>query len=532
MRQIILKITIIALIIIFFTNGSAQEYWIPSSTPTTINFRTICFIDTLNGWAAGDSGVIIHTSDGGDSWILQNSPVNSVILDIFFVSPRTGWALSWNTEPPTYNTAILKTTDGGDNWNIQKYTANLDLFRSLFFHDSLKGFIAGKDGKIEKTIDGGDTWVPVLVDSGLFSQFPIIHLNFFNSELAFAGGGSFDYAGVVWRSINGGDFWTSQVVGPEPIHMIWPFDSLNIIGVGGDFEYGTGIIRTTNGGDTWDYTNLTIFGIARAVSFRTPSEGWIVMGLANKFLLSRDSSESWNEYMLPANEGAYDVTFIDSNHGFAAGVNGLIYKYNRFLVSAPQLLAPPNGVTGIDTSVSLSWQDLDGAKTYDLQVSNHPDFSQLVIDETQLTSTTYTVTGLFTNTLYYWRVRGNNATGSSLWSTVWSFQTTTASPIGSPTTELPEHFYLSQNYPNPFNSTTHLRYAVPVFSEIQLSVIDILGKEVQVLSKTTKSPGIYTVEWEVGVNIPSGIYFVQIKARDVHNPVNNYEGIRKMILIK
>ena len=103
--------------------------------------------------------------------------------------------------------------------------------------------------------------------------------------------------------------------------------------------------------------------------------------------------------MLPVDQGAFDVTFPDPNHGFAAGINGLIYQYNRFLISAPLLLAPPEGITGIDTPVTLNWQDLDGAQTYDVQVSTLPDFSQLVINETQLPSTNYTATGLSTNTL-------------------------------------------------------------------------------------------------------------------------------------
>jgi photosystem II stability/assembly factor-like uncharacterized protein len=527
-----IRTTIFYHILLLSALCSAQDYWIPSQTSTQLDLRTLFFTDTLNGWAAGDSGIIIHSSDGGNSWISQSSLVNSLILDIFFVSPKTGWAISWNINFPTYNTAIIKTTDGGQNWAIQSYSANQVLFRTLFFHDSLNGWIAGEDGKIEKTNDGGDNWVPVVVDSGLFSQFPIIHLNYFKSKLGFACGGVFDVAGVVWRSTNSGEFWTSQVVGPEPIQMLWVFDSLNVVGVGGDFEYGTGLIQTTDGGDTWNYTSLTILGIARAISFRTPAEGWVPMGFANKFVFSMDSAKTWNEYFLPDNQGAYDVVFPDPMHGFAAGINGMIFTYNRFLATSPQLQSPPNGTSGVSTSPSLSWAALNGAETYDLQVSTQPDFSLLFIDESQISSTNFAVTGLSTNTQYYWRVRGNNVTGSSRWSNAWNFQTAPATAITPDGAHLPESFQLAQNYPNPFNSFTRIKYAVPVHSRLRMSLFDILGKELTILINTRVAPGNYSLDWEAGNDLPSGIYLLRMEARGNEIRCRDFQAIRKIILLK
>jgi hypothetical protein len=57
-----------------------------------------------------------------------------------------------------------------------------------------------------------------------------------------------------------------------------------------------------------------------------------------------------------------------------------------------------------------------------------------------------------------------------------------------------------------------------------LKVYDILGNEVATLVNEEKSAGKYEVEFS-GANLPSGIYFYQLKA-------GAYSETKKMILIK
>ncbi len=49
-------------------------------------------MDSLYGWAVGDFGTIIHTSDGGDIWIVQDSKTENEIVDVFFLNRNLGWA--------------------------------------------------------------------------------------------------------------------------------------------------------------------------------------------------------------------------------------------------------------------------------------------------------------------------------------------------------------------------------------------------------------------------------------------------------
>jgi hypothetical protein len=99
---------------------------------------------------------------------------------------------------------------------------------------------------------------------------------------------------------------------------------------------------------------------------------------------------------------------------------------------APLLISPGNQAVDIATSTTLSWQASNGAETYAVQVSGLADFSSLVLDQSQLTQTSATITSLSEGTTYYWRVRAINSSGESNWSLVWSF-TTVPAAVSIPT---------------------------------------------------------------------------------------------------
>jgi subtilisin family serine protease len=96
--------------------------------------------------------------------------------------------------------------------------------------------------------------------------------------------------------------------------------------------------------------------------------------------------------------------------------------------SAPTLSSPADGATGVSIPATLTWNASTGATSYRVQVSTSSSFTTLAYDQSGITSTSTSVPGLASNTLYYWRVNATNAGGTSAWSTVWSFTTTNAPP--------------------------------------------------------------------------------------------------------
>ena len=531
MKKFVQKYCCICYFLTLISSTFSQQFWLPLSTPIQQTLRTIYFIDSKTGWAAGDSGIIVHTRDGGQSWEVQQSNISGQILDIFFINEQQGWALSPDLELPLFGTILLHTQDSGSSWNNQLFPQENMFFRTILFMDSLNGWMGGENGALVYTVDGGNSWTPAEVDSGVFAHFPIINLSFYNRQLAFACGGAFDLAGVIWRTTDSGQHWISRGVAPEPIQQLWIFDSLRIMGVGGDYEYGASIIRSDNGGENWNYSLLPTYGIARAVDFRTPREAWAPLGLSNKFIFSRDSGNTWQEYLITDSIGVFEVVFPDSLHGYSPGTQGKILRYNSFLVTAPQLLSPANGAAGIIHSPTLSWQPQEEATLYHLQVSIQPDFSSLLIDESDLTATNYQLTGLTAGTIYYWRVRGVNSTGYNRWSQVWNFTTSSSSGFHPIDESIPDKFYLSSNYPNPFNAVTQFKFGLPTAGEVELIIWDIQGWKICELLRKKLSAGEYQVSWNAE-NFPSGIYLLDLRVVDATNLTSLFKQTRKIILLK
>jgi len=91
-------------------------------------------------------------------------------------------------------------------------------------------------------------------------------------------------------------------------------------------------------------------------------------------------------------------------------------------------------------------------------------------------------------------------------------------------TNSPVDFYLGQNYPNPFNPVTKILFGLPKSVRVKITVSDISGKELEILTDKEYSAGTHEIQFN-GSNYSSGIYLYQIKT-------NNYNAVKKMVLVK
>ena len=310
---------------VLFSDVRSQSYWKSISSPVNTNLRNCVFTDNLNGWAAGDEGVIIHTSNGGNSFVIQNSGISYYINDIFFLNNRLGWVVA--NEFLFSGTTILSTTNGGVVWTSSLFPDTSKFFRTIYFRDSLNGYIAGFGGSIFKTSDAGVSWLPAVVDTSEFSGFPVSRIIFSSPLIGFACGGYTDVAGVIWRTSDGGFNWSAGAYSPEPFYDFYVKDPQRLICAGGDFEYGVQITNTSNAGLNWVYYSLDLFGQAYSIDFRTPYEGWMSLGYSFNWAVTYDSGNTWSSIPVIENAEIYSVDFSDSLHGWAVGNNGAILKY-------------------------------------------------------------------------------------------------------------------------------------------------------------------------------------------------------------
>ncbi len=359
-------------LILFIQATFPQGTWERIDVPTDHNLHSVCFVDSLYGWAAGDSGTIIHTSDGGENWVIQDSQTENEIVYLFFLDRNLGWASSFNYITPPYGTIILKTTNGGADWTPALYTEENIFITCILFFDSLTGWMGGTPHALLKTTNGGADWTQAAVDTSTLAFFPVLSIKFFDENYGYACGGMFDIAGVTWRTTNGGEMWyaldPSQAPADE-VHELHIFDATHVMGAGGDPDYGfgVGIIRTSDGGLNWDYEELGIQGNAFDLDFRNDNEAWAPLGPRRKFIYSLDTGNTWTSIPTPDSTSIFDLTFPDSLHGFAVGSEGAFLRYKPPIHPA---IPPLSNQTDEQVSCKLYPNPMHSITNYELRITN------------------------------------------------------------------------------------------------------------------------------------------------------------------
>ena len=89
---------------------------------------------------------------------------------------------------------------------------------------------------------------------------------------------------------------------------------------------------------------------------------------------------------------------------------------------------------------------------------------------------------------------------------------------------IPEVVSLNQNYPNPFNPVTTISFYLPEPVPVKLSVFNVVGQPVAVLTEGTLGAGDHEFEWDAS-GLPSGMYIYQLE-------VGTKVMTRKMTLVK
>jgi outer membrane protein assembly factor BamB/fibronectin type 3 domain-containing protein len=97
--------------------------------------------------------------------------------------------------------------------------------------------------------------------------------------------------------------------------------------------------------------------------------------------------------------------------------------------SVPTLHSPANSAINQATSVTLQWHRTQESNAYHLQCGTDSTFATgIMLDDSTVTDTTKTITGLSVSTKYFWRVAAWNTIGSGSFSSVRMFMTIVPAP--------------------------------------------------------------------------------------------------------
>ena len=99
---------------------------------------------------------VYFTDNFGENWIqIGVIPTNNLIADIFFLNPKIGFIIFTGSSLPYYGSNIYKTTDGGKTW-IHQNSGTRNLLKKIIFVDPDNGWILGDFGTILHTTTGGE----------------------------------------------------------------------------------------------------------------------------------------------------------------------------------------------------------------------------------------------------------------------------------------------------------------------------------------------------------------------------------------
>ncbi len=219
------------------------------------------FFDETSGITVGPSGEVHYTADGGQTWSqADNSSLCRFGLDI--VDETTAWHCG-------NGGTVLFSSDGGKTWQDGgKFGKNEpDQCRYISFLDGMTGWAAAPD-QLGSTADGGKTWNPVALPSGI-QKISAIHLRT-PSE-----GYVLDSAGRLYKTRDSGRSWSTASLGLEAGQSLWIYPTPQSALRFADENHAVVVytltsqqvwsVQTTDGGETWQRWQMKDMGLFSAI---------------------------------------------------------------------------------------------------------------------------------------------------------------------------------------------------------------------------------------------------------------------------
>ncbi|RQR25109.1 hypothetical protein DIE23_32550 [Burkholderia sp. Bp9143] len=250
--------------------------WRQASVPVSEDLVAVSFPTPKQGWAVGHGGVIIHTSDGGATWVRQMDGRRLSALAVSYYQAIASSRPSAEVER-AYEQAKALSTDGSTQ-------AMLD----VYFESSTTGYVVGAFNRIFRTEDGGETWTPWMERTNNPREFHFYSVRGESGHIVLTG-----EQGMVWVLNQ-----AHQIFEPKPTtYKGTLFGSLR----SGDnsFVYGMrgSLFRSADNGKTWEKIGLpSEAGITGGISLG--NGGVLLVNQAGIALISRDGGKSFHSVVL------------------------------------------------------------------------------------------------------------------------------------------------------------------------------------------------------------------------------------------
>ena len=263
-----------------------------SSAPQLVNpEKAPIFAATLAGTrivAVGDYG-LINLSDDGQTFRQAKVPTRAPLTSVFFIDARQGWAVG-------HDGVVLGSSDGGESWQVLRDMRGKDqVLMSVWFENAEHGLAVGQFGLALETRDGGKTWAERVLVDGEAGERHLLQLVPGAKGLLFVAA----EAGTILRSEDAGAHWTA--VQTDNKGSFWTGAALadgNLLMAGMRGH----VYRSTDRGRHWQEvpsgTQQSLTGIVQR------GDGTVrIVGLGGVSLLSKDGGQHFEATTRPDRAG-------------------------------------------------------------------------------------------------------------------------------------------------------------------------------------------------------------------------------------
>lgn len=282
--------------------------------------------------AVCEGSTLMISYDLGNSWNVKCNPAGldnyTNLKSVFFTNASQGFIT-------TENGLILKTLDGGNQWNIVHVNSSGDALNDIYFVSATHGITCGNNGLILKTINGGNDWNEV--SSGVTTDLK--EIKFVTALNGVILSTSTEY---LLATIDGGNTWAASVFNP-PL-QITQMLSLDFVNETTGYLYGNHsdmmgmIYKTTDGGNTWVLNFQADDMYTGRIAFSGTQVGIVLYGshmYESKIYYTLNGGVSWTSSTLPGYSMRADraLFFYDAETAFIGGNKGFMFRTDNHGVS-------------------------------------------------------------------------------------------------------------------------------------------------------------------------------------------------------
>ena len=198
------------------------------------------FSNNSIGYAVGDQGTILKSTNGGVSWnalSLSGSLSSRNYNDVYFFDGQTGIAVGgWETNDSI--STIIRTTDGGATWSVVMDNIG-SMLNSVYFYNANEGYVVGDDGVVYYTNNGGASFsLQTIPANNTYDNNTVYFVNPYHGLIAGSNGKLLWYNDASAQLAEGTIDSPVTMINSNTVSIIGTVDDKGII-ASLEFEYGT-----------------------------------------------------------------------------------------------------------------------------------------------------------------------------------------------------------------------------------------------------------------------------------------------------